>query len=316
MSTRPKVLFAAQGTPETGAGHIMRCLVYAKELSALGYAVDLFGEVTIPWLTDLVFENPVFGIASRETPYDLVIVDSYVEKFIDSALTTFCYRNSLQLVDSSTPSFEFDRYVWLDAHWPPAVLIEKNRFIGHGIPFMAVRSHTTISKLPDQAKRVLLLLGGSPRSEHIKSCLKLIVNEEYRAIEFEIFSGEIDISGLPSNINLHKLGAGLDSLINVCDTVITASGTSLWDFLASGRCVGAICVVENQENNYSFVTSKEIAAPLGDLRVNYELSVEQINKLLTDKDFRNNLVSKASKLVDQSGSHRFAQEVSSFLKSS
>jgi spore coat polysaccharide biosynthesis predicted glycosyltransferase SpsG len=313
MHLPPKILFAALGTRTSGAGHVMRCITYAQELHKLGYDISFFGKVSISWVKDYLRENTFLSEPKDDDVFNLVIVDSYDRSFMEGVLHNFRHSSSVQILDSFSPILSVEKYIWLDTSEPRILNSSVSKLLAYGPQFMAVRQHALINQFHQRAKRVALLLGGAPNDQQLEICLASIASNSYREINFHVFVNKaLSLRELP-NVNFHNLGLEMNSIVDVCDTIITACGTSIWTFLANKRCVGAICLVENQRSNYTFVTQRKLAISVGDLTKHSQLQLDSVEQLFFDTKLRYDLMTNPHNNLDSFGARRFADRIHSYI---
>lgn len=294
----------------------MRCISYAKELSFLGLTVDLAGDFTIPWVKTLVEETSFLNAANADFTYDLIILDSYDFHFLENVMQKFSFKKSLQLIDKSSPFCLVDKFVWLDAELPSEHGISSDSLLASGIAFMAVRNHGKYKRPIKRAQRVLVTLGGQPNIDHLEALLSTICLNSFSKVSFDVFAQRG--FGFPAgeNIKFHEIGTQLDKIVQFCDTAITASGTSLWDYLANSLCVGAICTVENQRLNFNYSSKERLSIPLGDFTKSKQIDVDALNELLFNPTLRVKLIARCEDSLDLQGAERLAKRIFSFIRQS
>lgn len=316
IKKNPLILFITSATSSTGAGHMMRCLAYAKNLRSLGCETFFDSIVEIPWLKNFMDTQ---GFSIHESPaveYDLVILDSYDLTFLQQRLTQHSYRKSLQICDSSTPIMDVDGVIWLDPQPPQSVGSgEKTKVLASGVTYLMQEMLCQRISPPLLAKNVLVVLGGSPSRLVIDEVVKLLGSTEFRSVAFHILSDYIP-SKTTTNGNLffYSLGTDMVPLLNICDTIITSAGTSLWVQFSNLRVMGVISVVENQQSNYQYVVDRDLACGLGFFeKDSFFTDKTSLEKLLFESDFRNQMFLRMNSFVDNKGGQRLAAVISAFV---
>jgi spore coat polysaccharide biosynthesis predicted glycosyltransferase SpsG len=307
------MLFAANGTPEVGAGHVMRCIQYAKLFQNLGYSIEFFGEISIPWLVDLFLESFSCSTTLPVAFFDCVLIDSYDPVFVERIIK-FSQKNLIvQVADSNSPIFDVDLLIWLDPYSLDHSLHSKAKKILWGPKYMPVERLGHSDSREGVAKNVLLVAGGAPLKNHVELCIDAIKDSRYDDVIFHIFANDLQGSASQSNLRYYQLGRSVEAVGSLCDTVISASGTAVWNYLANHKSVGVIKSVENQSSNYRFVTSQHLAIGLGDLTSETQLNKSLLFDLLKNTSVRNNLHKDVSSHVDFLGAERVVRAIQNLL---
>lgn len=308
------LLLAANGTETSGAGHAMRLLSYGRALNSLGYLVDFFGTVTLPWLRErLKFESEI-GNGNSEKKYELIIVDSYEELFIRYISQKFNYRYLIQIADSHSPIGDVTGLIWLDPFPIQKRKKHEHLILAQGMKYTPTRLNNSLEYLPKVAQEVMVVVGGSPTQVLTQIILQSLSDALFFNIQFHFFLGQPRCDSVNSNFLFHDLGKSLDSVIETCDTVITAAGTSLWDFLAIRRCVGALSIVANQTNNYIFAKESRLIAPLGNIANGEGLSSALLSQLFFDESFRHQIANNCQEHFNEDGAKALAIVIDNFIK--
>ena len=307
------IVFAAQATTSSGAGHLRRCIRFAQGLNN-DYQKYHVGQVDIGWLVpakSTVFDSIGDSFSTSTKP--LVVIDSYDEVFCRTVVASFPESQILQVADRYTPVLEGVWVLWLD--FPDGKLFEayKNRIVASGIQMMPIPKIARLNTgFEREAKSVLVTTGGSPSIQVIESLRMVLSNPEYKKLNFHFLGKSLSSEESNSNFHYYEPGVALEQLCYQVDTVITACGTSLWDFLANGFCVGAIKLVENQSRNFEFVTTSKQAVPL-DLSDSLELLTNSLDDLFFNVDTRKDLFA-ASKSYDFKGVYKFRELIAGFYE--
>jgi spore coat polysaccharide biosynthesis predicted glycosyltransferase SpsG len=299
------LIFVAQATPQTGSGHVMRFLPLETELRKRGVRVDLYGEMSIPWMkrSDSVCSH--FDSLDADNAYGLAITDSYELNFLKAAHSKLSADRWIQIADSFTPLFPGVETIWLDPS-PPKDNTSVN-FIASGLKYFPV--NTLSASIPGkEAKSVVIQLGGIPNVVLLDAVLSEISQIKYRHIDFRVF-GETSLRDLPKNIRLYALSPSILGHLENCDTVICGAGTSLWESVMNHRIVGVLEVVKNQSANYSYLLEKKVALGLGYMREEVVLDSNKISQLLLDGESRERLYRNATRCFDNLGAVRLADKI-------
>lgn len=304
MTTKSYVLIAS-ATSVSGAGHVMRFLPLLRELKKRGVSVDIYGEITIPWLIREIRTNSLFGVYSVTKNYDIAISDSYDRNFLDLAHSNIKARRWIQILDGWTPIYKEYEGIWLDPNNPPIDI--QNTLIASGLRFFPT-SICSKSILNGIANRVLIQIGGSPKQNQVEAICNELTITKFANIEFIFFSNWVNPPKL-KNFRFLNLGLDFFRYLNYCDTVICGSGTTIWESLMNHKIVGAVKVVENQTNNYNYVTSNNLALGLGSLESGEGIDSEAISRLLFDEVSRDFLFQNCQRDLDPNGAKRLVDEI-------
>jgi spore coat polysaccharide biosynthesis predicted glycosyltransferase SpsG len=301
-----RVVFAANATTSTGAGHVMRLVEISK---ALPFPMEtcFIGSIELPWVKELLdrsFPSQSSEVGEIFGKHDLVVVDSYDDVFCRLVANSSRESTIVQVADRYTPLLPNSFIIFMDLPLDHQSEEVSRRIVAHGIRFIPARKlHPVETKFQPIAKKVLVTTGGSVDQRIFLQLIAEVVKDEYRAIDFH-FMGVLDDS-VQSGVNLyfHEIGSGFDSIAQNCDTAISAAGTSMWGFLANNYVLGLAAIVENQKANYSYVTDLKHALPVFDLN-NMRLDVGFLRTLLFDETTRRLIYRAISGQYDTLGSSR------------
>lgn len=308
-----RITFAVKASGKTGAGHIMRCLRYAQSLSSLGFKIKHWGSVDIPWILEFS-EHTFVDYQEQIHETDLLIIDSYDLDFIVQAVSSVRTNKVVQIADANTPLIPSASLVWLDIYPIPESVSSSHQIIASGISFFAPLRMRGL-KIGNEAENVLVVLGGSPMRKHQESIIKVIEELDARHIDFHVMSTIHDKPSQKRNLNFYPVGSRLIELANICDTVITSAGTSLWDFIANRRVVGTFPVVDNQTENFLYCTSRGLALGMNDGHLDSELDASVLDNLISDSSVRSTLINSVVARPDFHGASRLALLLSEILSS-
>jgi spore coat polysaccharide biosynthesis predicted glycosyltransferase SpsG len=299
-----RVVFATRVSESSGAGHFRRLVEIAKALPA-SIERAFFGSVEIPWVRELFEETfPKIDFYTEHGGNDFVVLDSYDEVFCQQVNSIFSNSAVLQIADRYTPLLANSLVIFVDLPFPYADSSIESRVIAHGIEYLPKRY---ISKhnnnVSDQAKRVLVTTGGLVNKSVFDQLIAELGKKKFRDIAVE-FIGEYE--HIPRGVNsfhFHSFGSGFDSIAKDCDTAISASGTTLWDLLASQKIVGLAAIVENQIANFQYATANRQAIGIFSTD-SLELDVEALHALLFDTNVRRSIHEEISDRYDFDGAKR------------
>lgn len=277
----------------SGAGHLMRCLRYSQEFSKRNIKTFLIGSIEIPWILESDIIDNFFSISQKKDlnfkPGDLIIVDSYdfeniswlsdvASKFpviqIVDDVTDFindAYIVNLNPVNSNLSDFKVDndRYFWGIKYFPCTKILKKSN-----------------------PTDTLFIGGGGDANDFSLEILKNFKKIDDIEMHFHLFSRFTESQKQVPKLTLHKLGFDLNKVLPQCVNVVSAAGTSVWDFLANGFNLAVVKSVSNQNNNYNFLVDNSLAIGLGEYNHDsWTLDYEALRKFLfnTKSESRNNM---------------------------
>jgi spore coat polysaccharide biosynthesis predicted glycosyltransferase SpsG len=260
-----QAVFAAQANNTIGAGHVARCSELAKHFINDGYQVYLFGVCDIFWLSKeitSVFENALESHRDYIDECDVLIIDSYSKDFIEDATESIRAREIIFLADLDTPVKTGSVICWLDPFEPPKTLIRGCKVIAKGPRFLSTREYCEFDKLPSIASQVLVVTGGTERETALSTIMEVVESLELFNTKFHFVSERVLSLTRQRDISFYPFGNNVHTLANVCDTVISAAGSMVWDFIAARRCLAVFSLVPNQFSNYSYITKEGLAIGL------------------------------------------------------
>ena len=108
-----------------------------------------------------------------------------------------------------------------------------------------------------------------------------------------------------------KFGFDTDQEISKADLVLTTASTSSFEILARELPLGIACTVENQKRNYEVLGNLGLAAQIGERTPNgqWSLNPHNISRLISDYNYRSDLVSKGKNIFDLKGSKRIIDAI-------
>ena len=303
------LVFAVEATPDSGAGHLRRCIRFAQGFNPETEKFHV-GKVEIDWLVSSQQKTfSVLGESSQMLTDPIVILDSYDLEFCRQIQKRFPKETIIQIADRFTPVLDDVFVLWLDFSDGEQFENCQNQIIGAGFEYMPIiRIDRRDKGFLGVARKVLITTGGNPFLRINEEFCSVLSKSQFKGIGFHFIGEQPSALETQGNFIFHPPGVALDKIAEEADTIITGCGTSLWDFLANNFCVGAMKLVENQDRNYKYVEYSRQAIPL---RLNeYELE-ESLEELILSSETRRGLVDASTGFFDFEGSRRFAQLVES-----
>jgi len=304
-----RVIFAANASNTSGAGHLRRLIEITK---ALPKSIErhLIGSIDIPWLKTSAENLFLTNLPVKEYGVDdLVILDSYEREFCLQIESQFVNSQIIQIADRYTFLLPKVSIVFLDLPFVYGSEDVEPRVISHGIEYLPIRAFKVASSnFKPVASRVLITTGGVVNERIYEQLIREFSKDVYAAINFE-FIGLLDAdSNVTSNIRIHPFGDSFDAIAAECDTAISAAGTTMWDLLANQVMLGIAATVENQLANFDCAVSSSQALPVFDPKTQ-ALNLDNLKTLLFDQNIRQKLYAQISGKYDFFGAARTSEAI-------
>jgi len=319
-----RYVIRADASPSIGAGHVMRCSAIAEELISRGENVIFVGQISeLPWVTTRItslkftytYENPVNFISDSIT--DVLIIDSYNIPTDDYFISPLRWRHIVAIVDEETPDYycELRIHPGLDANWNGTSAVP----ILAGAKYIPFRSSLCkYMHVPSENSQlnIAVVAGGSDPYGVVKELAKILseFDENFHA---HLFSNNIFEFTIDERFSYVKIGPQLDEVTTNMDLVLTTSSSSSLEFIARGLCVGAICAVENQAQNYQSFQELKIAAQIGFRKFDgtWEINEKTIHSLVTSREIRESIRRKSKGVFDFQGAARIVSAIKELVDS-
>ena len=284
-----RVIFAANASNTSGAGHLRRLIEIAKALPE-SIEKHLIGSIDIPWLKTSAENVFLINLPIKEYGVDdLVVLDSYEKEFclqIESGLTK---SQIIQIADRYTFLLPRSKIVFMDLPFVYGSEDVALRVISHGIEYLPIRAFKVVSSnFKPVASRVLITTGGVVNERIYEQLIQEFSKDVYAAINFEFIGLPKAVSNFTSNLRFHTFGESFDAVAAECDTAISAAGTTMWDLLANQMILGITSTVENQRANFDYAVSLNQALLVFDPETQ-ALNLDNFKSLLFDQNVRQRL---------------------------
>jgi spore coat polysaccharide biosynthesis predicted glycosyltransferase SpsG len=312
------MVFRGDASPAIGAGHVMRLSSIAEEAIARGIKCIFVGDISgIEWLKKYVNQIgfvkvlPPESISEVMNNKNILIIDSYEIPTDEPSLHRANWSFIVTIADSQTPDYEADLLVYpgIDSRW------ESKRYLSllsgpKVIPFRKSISKSHVLRISDNPR--LLIFGGGTDQFGMALKVAQIIKEkyEYECASF-IFHDSDEIEALDSRFKVYPFGSSLDSIIEHSDIVITSASTSSFEVLARGIPAGVIRLIGNQDDNFRALGENGLVSVIGkrDNDGIWEFYNDELEKLITDAQYREVLAQKNLEIFDFFGSSRIVDEV-------
>ena len=270
---------------ERGMGHLMRALCLAEEASSRGWSVDIagrFGDRAVEHVDELFPGQSLIQLDASEPRRDLqrllsersvdvLHIDSY-----DTALDGFFPGAALT---SNMQDGQFGRRP-ADLH-VDGNLDAELRYVPSGQADLALLGASVVQirktmraishRVRPEAelrKRVLVVLGGTDPFDVTPQIVEGLLQLPNVSLTV-ICRPEVQpalrrsLGDSAGRVNILSFTSDLPRLADSMDAVVTAAGTSVWDFAAAGIPMGIVAVTENQLPGYRSCEAHGIGFPLG-----------------------------------------------------
>ena len=332
------ILFRADGNPDIGTGHIMRCLSLADALQeqggeitfitaesyfqrliqTRGYPCTVLGTAYDRMEEELSIFLPII---ERERP-ELVILDSYfvTPQYMEAVKRTvpLLYTDDLNLFD-----YPVDIVVNYNIYGPD-VPYPQNKMYLLGPQYAPLRKEfqgVSQRNTKDRVENVLVSTGGTdqyhvalhcaeylrehlPRENMIFHLVLGAMNQD--AAELERIAEELPF------IRLHRQITNMCSLMLQCDAAISAAGTTLYELCACGLPTVTYILADNQIQGAQMFQKAGLMPCAGDIREDacfLERLFELLNSLADDFAQRQRIAEQMQGAVDGRGAARLAEAI-------
>lgn len=334
---KPHMAIRCDALAALGTGHLVRQSALAEEWVARGHRVSLYGDCDVEWARSLVerlglgFIPPRDDLAEQFAAdrVDAVVIDGYefpaemgrslrgagfaVAAMVDGDFGR--HQEADLYVDQNLGSEDPGRSGWLVG--PRYVLLRD-----------VVRSRRGEPRAKNRPPKVLVVFGGSDPFAGAPVAIELLLSTGLHAQVVVVAASperraELEAleTGEGQSLEVVPTQDDLPGLALTCDFVVSAAGSSTWEFACLGIPTGLVCVVDNQVTAYEAAT-ESLAVPVGQLghlrddeRARDDARAA-LARLLTDPGHRDRLGAGGRLLVDGDGRVRVADAIEELLRSS
>ena len=323
------ILFRADGNPQVGSGHIMRCLSLAVAFQDDGQAVVF------------VTADDCFQAAIRKRGYECIVLHTEYDHMEDELPELLPVLQDIRprcvLLDSYfvTPDYmaavkREAPLVYIDdlnAFDYPADLVVNYTLYGGKLAYPQNKRYLLGPKYAllrrefrnvpqqhakEQVKDVLLTTGGAD-SEHVAlRCVQYLWERPEDGTIYHVVLGGMnqdaaEIERLAvgrAHIVLHRNVSDMRSLMLGCDVAVSAGGTTLFELCACGVPTVTYVLADNQIMNAASFEEAGLILNAGDIRNNHQLLAhifEHLEALIQDRPLRQHMAERMQAMVDGNG---------------
>ena len=271
----------ADASPQTGTGHVMRCLALAQAARERGIPVQIAGRTTVDWVrarlkTEGVNFTELDGLVpKRENPQALlaqidaikkpgwVILDGY-HFGLDCQQAARAAGCKLLVIDDYAHLPEYSCDILLNQNIG-AEELDYTGDIGQKLPgpkyallrpeFLAARGQVKEQRLPGKARNILLTLGGGDFYEHLARIASYFAAPELTGCTLRVIAGAMQTEHIrtlfqdcPANVEILTRVDDMPALLLDTDLCVTAGGSTYWELCCLGVPFLTVEVAENQRN--------------------------------------------------------------------
>lgn len=337
------ILFRADGSPQVGSGHIMRCLSLADAFRDMGQTVifvtadECFqaviqsrgyeGIVLQTRYDDMQGELPVLIPLLRKLRPCCVLLDSY---FVTSDYM-LAIKQEVQLVyidDQNAFDYPADLVVNYMLYADKFAYPQNKRYL-LGPKYALLRKefrNVPWRQAKGRAADVLLSTGGADSEHMALRCVKHLRKRPDDGITYHVVLGAMNqdtteierLSAGCTHIVLHRNVSDMRSLMLQCDAAVSAGGTTLFELCACGIPAVTYILADNQILNAESFKTAGLMLCAGDIRGNgqaAEAVFKQLERLIQDQASRQHMAEQMRLLVDGNGASRLAKKIREFCGS-
>lgn len=278
------VLIHCNAGPGYGLGHLMRSLALAEEACVRGWQVKIVGAISDDAIAHAVRIAPEVMIAGLPAErLEAGLESEYLGR--PDVVHFDTYRNVPIMPDSGifVSNMQDGRF----GVRPADLAIDANLGAEHSFERPVLSRHHLAGIDAVLIRRQVRRLRGAPTADRIRPAVLVVLGgtDERRLTQavvqaLEGLDASLDLTVVcPSDqqasvaalVGASRHAARIETFIEdlptvaqAQDLIITAAGTSVWDFACLGIPMALLCVEENQERGYRAAVDAGLGVPLGE----------------------------------------------------
>jgi spore coat polysaccharide biosynthesis predicted glycosyltransferase SpsG len=295
----------------------MRSAAIAEKAISRGIECSFVGTIqNIEWVSQWIGTLGFFEIVEPDkfvpdASTDILILDSYTLEINEYFIQPTRWRNIVVLSDESTPNYVADLVVHpgLDGSWNRA---NYKNFL-YGPKFIPLRKSITVQSHRQQEiiDKILIFGGGTDPYKFAVSIAQILKYVGGFSSASFFSQNRSEIQQLDSRFRVLNFGSSLDKEIDSAELIFTTASTSSLEVVARGIPLGVACAVPNQ-SNYQVALGHHGVAGLIGTRVTtgaWQLDRNEIEKLIMNFAYRQDLVKNSKGLIDLGGATRIIDAI-------
>lgn len=336
------ILFRADGNPQMGSGHIMRCLSLADAFQEKGiYSTFIIAE---PYMQPLIQKrghkclvlSSAYDCLEDELPVLLPLLEEKQPAcvILDSYFVTPKYMAAIR---SEAPLIYIDDLNMFDYSADLVVnyMLYSNKFAYPrnkryllGPQYALLRKefqNIPRRQMAAQVSHVLLSTGGADWEHIALQCVQYLRKRPTGSITYHVILGamnrdEAEIEQLAdgcAHIVTHRNVSDMRSLMLQCDAAISAGGTTLFELCACGLPTVTYVLADNQIMNAASFERAGLMLCVGDIRNDSRFAVrifERLETLVQKHSLRLRISERMQESVDGNGATRLAEAIMKFVR--
>ncbi|MEY7998791.1 UDP-2,4-diacetamido-2,4,6-trideoxy-beta-L-altropyranose hydrolase [Clostridium sp. Mt-5] len=319
-----KIAIRAEGGTKIGMGHIMRTLVLAKELS-LKNEVSYICKDSIENKSGIIqiekngfkvyaFKDTVLAVLPNLNA-DVLITDSYDvnEKYFIA--TKKFVKHTAYIDDVNSFDYPVDLVVNQNINADDFIYKQKYKLLG--LKYLMLRNefrNIPRKHINRQVKDIMITMGGSDPVEFTKAITNWITDLKFN---FHVIIGP-SFKNIKyfENISFYNVTfyfhANMADVMQKCDLAVSASGSSIYEFLAGGVPCLSVVIANNQFSISKKLSDMNMVESLGWYSsLNESEFKNRLIALCNDCTLRQQRSIKGQKIIDGCGAKRIADFLNS-----
>lgn len=331
----------ADGNPEIGMGHVMRCLSIADALTLKGHKpvfitsteeslqmIHRRGYETILLETDYQeMELEIRQIASimQKNPHrekNIILVDSY--QVTEPYFISLRNYAKVACMEDMGYSYPVDMLINYNIYGPQMEYTGNFKKI-LGTQYVPLRKEFREDCdyiVKDTVTDVMLTTGGSDPKFISKAILEgCLADARLQNINYHVISGpfnryEKELMEYVSNfdqVTVYKNVKSMKEIMKRCDVILTATGSTLYEISALGVPMICFYFADNQQPGARCLAEQTSIVNAGNIIDFREMTLRNLKSALLhcveDKKYRERIAYQEKQLVDGYGAERIAEEL-------